>query len=234
MCCVDREYTSNKESLDQVPLRQFAWVLQGPETSFDGQEGSTSGSNGQEGSTSGSNGQQAPVNGSMNGLHQSSNGTSANGQKAPMNGSAVSGHRMSSTGASSNGASANGQQIPVDVPVIPATPPNGQQASSNGTILPPAKQQEPVFGPQPPPDSPPPPKQWQLQDLNDLRDCLNNSLPRPLAERLWKTATLCCAPHAKMSLDAAQDMIIKVLDQAEELQAQIITDAWYVHPVPGG
>lgn len=31
-----------------------------------------------------------------------------------------------------------------------------------------------------------------------------------------------------MSVDAAQEMISAVLDEAETLQTQIITDAWYV------
>ena len=85
-----------------------------------------------------------------------------------------------------------------------------------------------MYGPQPPPaDSQPQTTYGQAQHLDALKAELQRYLPEPLATRLWKTASVCCVSQSQMTLDAAQNMISSVLDQAEALQAQIITDAWY-------
>ena len=170
-----------------------------------------------DGPISSFNGQQA----SANGQYHPSNGASANGQQAPANGSTpvTTGQHQSS-----NGASPNGQHAPQNGS---APPINGQHPSSTGEHSSPGGQPESVYGPQPPSNSPPQPTQGQLQDLNDLRAVLNCYLPEQLATRLWKTAQVCCVSQSKMSLDAAQNMISASLDQAEALQAQIITDKWY-------
>ena len=189
--------------------------------------------NGQHQTSNGASpsGQQAPVNGSVNGQHQSPNGASPSGQQAPVYGSVNGQHQLP------HGASPSGQQAPVNGSV------SGQHQSSNGaspngsapSVSPsegkgpaPDQQPEPAYGPQPAAGNPWRPTQGQLQDLNDLRKALKWCLPEPLATRLWKTAQVCSVSQSKMSLDAAQSMISAVLDQAEALQAQIITDAWYV------
>ena len=78
----------------------------------------------------------------------------------------------------------------------------------------------PEYGPQP--------LQAQSQHLSALEDALMIYLPKTLAKRLCSTAIVCCRAECKMDLDAVQETFSKVLDQAEALQAQIITDSWCV------
>ena len=181
-----------------------------------------------------SNAPYAPVNGSaptVNKLHQSSNEDSFSGQQGPVNGPerSFSGQHQSSNGAvsngqpqASNGASSNGQPYTSNA----GASPNGQPGASTGAS--PSKEEPPAYGPRPPPSSEAQPTQGQLQDLNTIAFVLKRHLPGPLADRLWRTASVCCVSQHKMSVDAAQDLISTVLDEAETLQAQIITDAWYI------
>lgn len=153
------------------------------------------------GSQNGFSGQAKPTNGSAppsNGKHQPSNRVSANGSTPPLSGQ----HH------SSNGASTNGHHAAQDG--LGANRPSPHE-------------------PQPAADSPGQPTQGPSQGLDDLEAALKKEdLSKELATRLLKTAQVCSVSQSKMSLDAAQSMIRTVLDQAEELQTQIITDAWYV------
>lgn len=226
---VGEEYAEHKKSLDQVPLEQFNWVLEVSESPSDEQESPAHESgpqcNGQPHSSNGAspNGQQVPV----NGQHQSSHGALPNGQQVPVNGQhqssngaspneQVSGQHQSSNGSSPNqpGASGKGQE-----PSSSGQPPNG--AAPRG-------REGPAYGPRPPSHTKAQPTQSQLQDLNALAFVLKQHLPKDLADRLWRTAAVCCVPQNNMSVDAAQEMISAVLDEAETLQTQIITETWYV------
>lgn len=162
------------------------------------------------GPQNGSNGQPKPTNRSatpINGKHKPSNGASANGSAPPL-----SGQRHSS-----NGASTSGQHVAQGGSATPGS--DAKQRAPHG-------QSEPAYGPQPAAARP---TQGQLQGLDDLRAALRKvGLDPVLATRLLKTAQVCCVCQSKMSLDAAQSMMSTVLDQAEELQTQIITEAWYV------
>ena len=158
MSCVGYEYEQHQASLDQVPLEQFGWALDGPRAQ--------------------SNGQQAP----------------ATGQKP----------------------SVTGEQIPAD----------GQQPSLHGSSA--ERQQETVKGPQPSSEGSALPPPGQMQHLQKLQTKLKEHLPAPLAQRLWCTALICCVSQAKATLDSTLGLVSRVLDQAEALQAQIITDTWCV------
>ena len=65
-----------------------------------------------------------------------------------------------------------------------------------------------------------------MVNLNALLGQLRYQLPGLLADRLWRTATMCCVPQTKMSVDTVQAVISKVLDHAESIQAQIISSTW--------
>ena len=51
-------------------------------------------------------------------------------------------------------------------------------------------------------------------------------LPSALLERLKRTHWTCTTVQDKMSLDSAQMMISGVLEQAEALQTQVLTENW--------
>ena len=126
-------------------------------------------------------------------------------------------------------APAHGQDPPVNAKPPPANrqqaPANGQQQPLHGAAA--NKQQETVNGSQPSPGGPAQPTSGQLEDLEALKAILNRNLPGPLAKRLWYTALVCCVSRAdKTTLDTTQTVFSRVLDQAEALQAQIVTDTW--------
>lgn len=242
---IGKEYTSNKEFLDQVSLPAFSWVVPAPDFLDDepdfpdhGQQapagaqnpqanGNGQPANGLEGT---GNGQKAPAHGpgvhlkdpSADGSRNGSNGQPMTGSSPPINGK----HQAS------NGASVNGS-----APPLKGQHHSSNEAPTNGPAIPgsdakqpsPRRQSEPAYGPQPAADSPQRPTQGQSQGLNDLRAALKDAdINDNLATRLEKAAQVCSVSKSKMSLDVAQSMISTVLDQAEELQTQIITEAWYV------
>ena len=55
---------------------------------------------------------------------------------------------------------------------------------------------------------------------------MEEELPADLMKRLKDTAWVCTTADEKIGIDEVQSMISKVLDQAESLQTQVLTEHW--------
>lgn len=55
---------------------------------------------------------------------------------------------------------------------------------------------------------------------------MENDLPADLMKRLKDTAWVCTTADEKIGIDEVQSMISKVLDQAESMQTQVLTEHW--------